>query len=357
MRNTPQFPTSRTPHIAAALLLAGALTGCGLTSSASTGKGAAQAGDAVGPIGYSALFLQDPAQSAMVRIFQDEAKQRGLKALSPTSANGDAAKQDSDLRNLVNAGAKSLFVIPADPKAVVPSIKYAMDRGVRVVTLMQGPSGGRTTISMQVDNKQIGEQACRFLAEKVGERGTVLQLEGDMRSTTAQEREAGFDACMKRDHPGITVITKSGGQWDPVKAAQSAAGAMSTDPEIRGIFMHTDGYVPSIHPVLQRAGAAKGRADADHVWTVSVDGTPAAIDAIRADRLDASISQPITAFVSRGLEHLQALAGGEEIPSGPTDYGSTVAPTGDGYPADTYLPLLVDSRNVDDPALWANRRS
>ncbi|WP_460348429.1 sugar ABC transporter substrate-binding protein [Actinoallomurus acanthiterrae] len=347
----------RTSRIALTAALIAGVAGCGLTSSTSTGENAVRSGGAVGPVGYSALFLQDPAQSAMVRIFQNEARKRGLTALTPTSANSDAAKQDSDIRNLVNAGAKSLFVIPADPQAIVPALKYAMDRGVRVVTLMQGPSGGKTTVSMQVDNKQIGAQACSYLAQKIGGHGTVLQIEGDMRSTTAQDREKGFNACMKHDHPDITVITKPGGQWDPVKAAASVSGAMSANPQIHGIFMHTDGYAPSVHQVLQHSGVAKGRADAAHVWTVSVDGTPAALDAIRAERLDASISQPVSAFVSHGFDHLKELADGKNLASGPTNYGSTVAVTGDGYPADLFPPLLVDSRNVDDPTLWANKKS
>lgn len=329
-------------------------TGCGLTSSTNADSGA-HAGTAVAPVGYSALFLQDPAQSAMVRIFRSEAKHRGLNTLSPTSANGDAAKQDADIRNLVNAGAKSLFVIPADPQAVVPAIKYATGRGVRVVTLMLGPAGGKTTISMQVDNKKIGDQACRYLGRRVGGSGTVLQILGDMRSTAAQERKKGFDACMKSRYPRVNVLDKTGGQWDPAKAAESAAGALSTNSKIRGIFLHSDGYVPSVYKALAQQGKAHGRDDARHVWTASVDGTPTALDAIRADHLDATINQPMDRFVSQGLDNLQALADKKDIGQGPTEHGTTVKITADGYPADLFPPLTIDASNVDDKAFWANK--
>lgn len=343
------------PNLAAiAVLAAAALAGCGLTSPTGAASGAS-AGTVVDPIGYSALFLQDPAQSAMVRIFESEAQRRGLQTLSPTSANSDASKQDADIRNLVNAGAKSLFVVPADPQAVVPAIRYATERGVRVVTLMLGPSGGPTTVSMQVDNTQIGERACRYLGAKLAGTGTVLQVQGDMRSTNAQRRQEGFDACMSANYPDIAVLTKTGGRWDPAKAAESAAGALSTDPDIRGIFLHSDGYQPSVHQVLEQRGRATAPDAPDHVWTVSVDGTPAALDAIRAGDLDASVSQPADQFVLEGLEYLQALADQREIAVGPTPHGSTVELTGDGYPADLFPPLVVDAANVDDAALWANQ--
>lgn len=337
-----------TLSIAATAVLGVATSACGLTSSSD--QTGAEAGDEVHPIGYSAVFLQDPAQSAMVHAFREEAKDRGLKLLSPTSANGDSAKQDADIRNLVNAGAKSIFVIPADPQAAAPAIEYAIDQGVRVVTLMLGPDGGTTTVSMQVDNNRIGEQACRSLGEKVNGEGTVLQILGDMRATTAQQRRAGFDACMKSNYPDITVLTKTGGQWEPDKAAQSAAGALSTNPETAGIFMHSDGYIPSVHKVLARNGK-----DGKATWTVSVDGTPTGLNAIRNGQLDATVNQPVDQFIQYGLDHLQALADGESITPGPTGHDTTIKVTGDGYPADLFPPTLIHADNVDSDTFWANK--
>jgi ABC-type sugar transport system substrate-binding protein len=349
MHTTPRFAGIT----GTAVLTLAAVTGCGLTSSTNEQNAGADGGS-IEPIGYSALFLQDPAQAAMVRTFQADVKKRRLKMLSPTSANGDAAKQDSDIRSLVNAGAKSLFVIPADAQAVVPAIQYATGRGVRVFTLMLGPSGGKTTHSLEVDNKAIGDQACRYLGEKTSGRGTVLQVLGDLRQSTAQNRQKGFDACMKSRFPNVKVLTKTGGQWDPAKAAESAAGALSTNPEIRGMFLHSDGYVPSVSQVLAKRGAQVGRSDPDHVWTISVDGTPTVLDAIRAGKFDATITQPVDRFVSEGLDGLEALAGKRAIKQGPTDHGTTVVLSRDGYTVDLFPPTLIDDENVDDPANWAN---
>lgn len=306
----------------------------------------------VSPVGYSALFLQDPAQSAMVASFKKAAG--GDKVLPPTSANGDAGQQDSDIRNLVTAGAKSLMVIPADAKAVVPSIKYARDKGLPVATLMLGPSGGPTDISLQVDNTAVGVQACEYLAEKVGDKGTVLAIQGDMRQSTAQERDAGFNSCMKDNHPGITVILKTGGQWDPATAAASAAAVANSTPELGGIFMTSDGYVNPVAQVLKQRGRTAAPGERGHVWTIAVDGTPTALDAIRGKSLDADLSQPVDQFVTQGLAYLRGFAAGKPPTEGPTDHGSKIIKTSDGYLADVFDAKLITADNVDDAEHWAN---
>lgn len=340
--------TTRTIASAAAAAIT-AITAAGCSSTATTGSDDA---NTIAPIGYSALFLQDPAQAAMVSAFKDLAGD--TEVLSPTSANGDAGQQDTDIRNLVTAGAKSLMVIPADPAAVVPAINYARSRSVSVVSLMLGPSGGQVDISLQVDNYDVGVQACEYLAAKVGDNGTVLAIQGDMRQQTAQDRDAGFTECMSEQHPGIEVIVKTGGQWDPATAASSAAAVLAAERDLGGIFMASDGYVQPVAEVIKQQQRDAPASQDDHVWTVAVDGTPAALDAIRSGDLDADLAQPVLDFVKYGLRYLDQAASDQEVAVGPTDHGSEVIETEDGYLADVFPAELITADNVDDPGNWAN---
>lgn len=290
----------------------------------------------------------------MVDAFTRAAQEQGQATLPPTGANGNASQQDSDIRNLVTAGARSLLVVPADARAVVPPIDFARQRGLPVATLFLGPKGGKADVALVADNISVGQQACEFLAEKVGPTGTVLEIQGDMRQSTAQDRSTGFQQCMKSQYPGLTVLTKDGGQWDPNTAASSAAAVLASTPDLGGIFMASDGYVPSVSQTIANAGRQTPR-DADgHIFTVAVDGTPTGLDAIRQGTLDADLTQPVDQFVTHGLEYVALLAKGGEITEGPTDHGSVVVMTEDGYPADQFPSVLVTEENVVDASLWAN---
>jgi ABC-type sugar transport system substrate-binding protein len=293
----------------------------------------------------------------MVRVFETDAKAVGLSTLAPTSANNDAGQQDTDIHNLVAAGAQSLMVIPADAHAVVPPIQYAMSKGVPVATLMLGPSGGKTSVSLQVDNKQVGAQSCTYLGGKLHSHGRVLEILGDMRQTTAQDRHTGFISCMKASYPNITVITKTGGQWDPATAAASAADVLNSTPSLGGIFMASDGYITGVAQAIRAAGHTAPAGQPGHVYTIAVDGTPTALSVIRNHTLDADNVQPINLYVKFALQYLKLLHEGKTIPIGLTGHGSTVVMTKDGYPADVFKSVLVTSSNVNDPSLWANHAS
>lgn len=138
------------------MLMTAATTGLLLLSACSptnsTTQSASEGDRTAAPVGYSALFLQDPAQAAMVETFTQAAQEHGLEALPPTGANGNASQQDTDIRNLVTSGARSLLVVPADARAVVPPVEFARQRGLPVATLFLGPKGGATDVALVADN-------------------------------------------------------------------------------------------------------------------------------------------------------------------------------------------------------------
>jgi len=162
---------------------------------------------------------------------------------------------------------------------------------------------------------------------------------------------------MKSDFPQITVITKEGGQWDPAVAAASASAVLTSTPDLGGIFMASDGYVTPVAQAIKHAGHTAAAGSPGHVYTIAVDGTPAALTAIRGKSLDADNAQPVDMYIKYALDYLQQIHDGKTIASGKTDHDSTVIVTSDGYPADVFDSVLITSANVDDTSLWANQTS
>ena len=107
--------------------------------------------------------------------------------------------------------------------------------------------------------------------------------------------------------------------------------------------------------VLKSAGKLKPRsASPSHIFLVSIDGTPLALEQIREGQLDAAISQPLDLYVKYGAHYLQDAVAGKTFAAGPTDHDSRSSMF-NGNPMDLLPAPTVTKANVDDPALWGNQ--
>lgn len=157
-------------------------------------------------IGFSSPFLSDPFQAILVNQTIAAIKADGMEALPGTNANGDAAKQATDVRNLISSGANALIVNPADSEAIVPVVKYANDKNVPIVMIDIAPAGGKTFMIVRADNKAIGAKACEAVGKAIGGKGKVLSLMGDQATTNGRDRTTGFNDCMKAKFPDVTAV-------------------------------------------------------------------------------------------------------------------------------------------------------
>jgi ribose transport system substrate-binding protein len=129
---------------------------------------------------------------------------------------------------------------------------------------------------------------------------------------------------------------------------------VTSTPNLGAIYMQSDAVMlAGVLNVLKSAGKLKPVGEPGHIFLVSIDGTPLAMQKIRENQLDAAISQPLNLYVRWGLYYLQNAVGGKTFAAGPTDHDSRIEMF-NGNPMDMLPAPIVTKANVDDPALWAN---
>jgi simple sugar transport system substrate-binding protein/ribose transport system substrate-binding protein len=106
--------------------------------------------------------------------------------------------------------------------------------------------------------------------------------------------------------------------------------------------------------VLKQAGRDAKVGEPGHIFDISIDGSPQALDLVRAGGLDAAISQPLNSYAKYGVMYLQDALAGKALALGKTDHGSEVVEF-NGNKMDLLPAVLVTKTNVDDPALWGNQ--
>jgi ABC-type sugar transport system substrate-binding protein len=329
------------------------IAGVALSLTVAAGAASAAGGKSF-TMGYSVGFLTDPFQAIQVDLTVAEAKKDGLKVLPVANANGDAGKQITDFHNLIGQGAQGIIVVPTDSDAIVPALTFAASKNVPVVSIDIAPAGGKLAMIVRADNIRMGEDACQTLGKALGGKGTVLSLMGDQATTNGRDRTTGFDDCMKKNFPGMKVIEQPT-YWKTDKATSIAQTVVTSTPDLAGIYMQSDSVMlAGVLNVLQSAGKGQGVGQPGHIFLVSIDGTPLALQKIREGALDAAISQPLDLYVKYGIYYLQAAVDGKKFAPGPTDHDSRITEL-NGNPMDLLPAPIVTKANVGDAKLWGNQ--
>jgi ribose transport system substrate-binding protein len=304
-------------------------------------------------MGYSAGYLTDPFQSIEVNMTIAAAKAAGLKTLPVANANGDAGRQVTDIHNLIAAGAQGIIVVPTDSNAVAPAVDFASTKNVPVVSIDNGVAGGKVFMVVRSNSVQMGKEACEAIGKALGGKGIALELQGDLATTAGRERTKGFEDCMKSEFTGIKINAQPT-NWKTDKAVAAAQTVISSTPDLGAIYMQSDSVMlAGVLNVLKSAGKTTKVGDANHIFLVTIDGTPGALQAVRDGNVDAVISQPVDLYVKYGLYYLQAAVAGKTFQAGPTDHDSEIV-SADGSLQDLLPAPVVTSANASDTGLWGN---
>ncbi len=327
------------------------LVGVLTTTSFAAGQGHTQAKKGI-TIGVSLAGYSTDFWSSYVAFEKTAAAKDGVSLVGPISADGDAGKQATQIKTLIDQGVNALIINPVDSAAIAPTLAYAASKHVPVVSVDVAPTQGKVYMIVRADNVLYGENACSYIASHVQGSGHVAMLEGDLASINGLDRKNGFLSCMKA-HPNLKVVQYAT-KWDTPTAVNDAKTALSQYSDLKAIYVHWSGPVPGIIAAEQAAGKFTKVGAANHIVLFSDDGTPQEHGWIRQGEEDATISQPATLYAQFAVFYAKQAINGVTYKAGmKTDHGSKIVPLL-GNLEDAIVAPVVSKANVNDPKLWGN---
>ena len=347
---------------ATAVATVAALTACG-SSSGGTGSGGTKASPL---IGSDYPRSDTDFWNAYIRYTPEEAKSLGITNLKTTNSENDVSKLASNVQTLLSQGAKGIVMAPQDTAAIAPTLAQLQAKKVPVVTIDTRPDTGNVFMVVRADNRAYGEKACQFLGTKLGGKGKVVMLQGDVASINGRDRTEAFNDCMKQNFPAVKVFGEPS-KWDGALAASQLQTVMAANPDIKGVYMESSFALAGTLQVLKQKKVLLPPSDPKHVFVVSNDGIPEELKDIAAGKIDATVSQPADLYAKYGLSYLQQAIAGKTFQPGPTDHDSTIIQVRPGLLEDQLsAPLVtadgatyggVKSLKSDDKSLWGNNVS
>ena len=242
-------------------------------------------------------FLDDMTQGA-----RQAADAAGV-TLVVTDAGWAGLTQASQVEDLVTQGVDAIIVAtPWDPDPVLPAIEAAAAAGIPVLTIDRAMAGAISYIG--TDNVAGSRMAGKYLVEAIGGSGTVIQIEGD--PAWAQGRTEGFGQALDAA-PGITLVGQDTAWDDPNMARLLTATFLGANPDVSGIFVHTDGMTPGVLSAVAEAGLT------DQVRVVSFDGAPDVLPAVQDGTLAGTVAQRPDLMGQQAVEAAIQAAAGETL--------------------------------------------
>jgi D-allose transport system substrate-binding protein len=247
--------------------------------------------------GFAVLLktLANPFWVAMNQGFEDGAKAQKIEFFSQAAENDQAAEPQLNLcNNMLQRDPKVLIVGAINATNLLPCLKTAQDKGVKVIDLdnnldqsILDKAGIKLAFHIGSDNIAAGEKGAEWLASKLGKdaKGPVLVIEGLPGAPASQNRVKGFGDKLKQIAPSLKIVASLPGDWDGGKAANVTADTLTSHPDLLAVFCAND--TMALGAVESVRAAGKG----DQVLTIGVDGTTDAVKSIKAGRLSASVAQ------------------------------------------------------------------
>ena len=256
----------------------------------------------------------NPFRIASTKSQVDTAKKNGWKLIT-TNAQSNVQQENSDIKGMIDKGAKAIIFSPINSTGLGDAISYAKEKKVAMIPVDRNITGitGCQDVGPQLgsDFVEQGRRAADAMIKATGGQANLAILLGASGVNVTDDRTAGFlDELKTKNASGIKVIFQQTADFTREKGQSVTETLLRAHPEVNAIYAENDEMGLGALAALEDAG----KAGTDKVHIVSIDGTKGAVQAIVDGNFDAVIeSNP--AFGPASQAALEAYVNGDGAPA------------------------------------------
>ncbi|AOT72613.1 sugar ABC transporter substrate-binding protein [Geosporobacter ferrireducens] len=206
--------------------------------------------------------------------FEKVAKELGVEVLIQVADN-DAAKQQSQVENMIANGINVLIIAPHDGTAAANIVTMCHDSGIKVVSYDRLVMNADVDLYLTFDSLVVGEMQAKWMLERAP-KGNIALLAGDPGDSCAVlYRQGALNVLKPKVDSGDIklVLDQECKDWQPVEALKHIENALTVNKnDIQGIVAPNDGTAGAAIQALAAQGL-DGK--------VPVTGQDAEVDAIK----------------------------------------------------------------------------
>jgi ribose transport system substrate-binding protein len=256
----------------------------------------------------------NPFRIASTKSQIEAAKAKGWKLLT-TNAQSNVQQENTDIKGMIDKGAKAIIFSPINSTGLGDAIAYAKSKKVAMIPVDRNITGvqGCKDVGPQLgsDFVEQGRRAADAMIKATGGKAKLAILLGATGVNVTDDRTAGFlDQLKAKNASGIEVVFQQTGDFTREKGKSVTETMLRAHPDVNAIYAENDEMGLGALAALDDAG----KSGTKNVHIVSIDGTKGAVQAIVDGNFDAVIeSNP--AFGPASQAALEAYVNGDGAPA------------------------------------------
>ncbi|NMX59494.1 sugar ABC transporter substrate-binding protein [Pseudomonas sp. WS 5146] len=262
-------------------------------------------------IGVSIARVDDNFMTYVRTGLEAAAKQQDVQ-IQFEDAQGDVVRQLNQVEGFLNQKVDAVIVLPVDTAATANMTRAAVAAKTPLVYVNRHPDERtlpKGVVTVASNDIEAGQLQMRYLAEKLGGKGNVAIIMGDLAQNATHDRTEGARQVLK-DFPGIKVVEQQSAEWQRSKGMDLTSNWLLAGTQFDAIVANNDEMAIGAAMALQQAGKAKGE-----IAIIGIDGLPDGLAAIKRGMLTASVFQDPKAQATQAVESAIRMIKGEPIES------------------------------------------
>lgn len=225
-------------------------------------------------------------------------------------ARSDVVKQLSQVESFISQKVDAIVVNPVDTAATKKITEAAVKAGIPLVYVNRRPDDlklPKGVVTVASNDLEAGEMQMQYLADKMGGKGDIVILLGDLANNSTTNRTKGVKEVLAK-YPNIKIEQEQTGTWLRDKGMTLVNDWLTQGRKFDAVVANNDEMAIGAAMALQQAGVDKGS-----VLIAGVDGTPDGLNAIKKGNMTVSVFQDAKGQADGSIDTAVKMAKNEPV--------------------------------------------
>ena len=242
--------------------------------------------------GLISIIVTDPANPYWFtegEVAKATAEELGYTA-TVAAHKGDTNVESNLVDAAITNGAKAIILDPANADGSVGVVRKATEAGIPVFLVNAEINESGIAIGQLVSNNAQGAAigAVQW-QEMVGDEANYVEFFGNPADNNAATRSNGYETVLSQ-YPGLVKVAEEVANWDRTQGYNKMQSIIQANPNFTAVISGNDEMALGAIAALKEAGML------DNVLVGGFDGSPDAVDAIKAGEMAYTVLQPVAVF-------------------------------------------------------------